>query len=82
MNTALQIAFAGGYGKLGADDNVVGKGLLSFLFPFSLHAVVSILKFEIEFLLKKGLFEKVYTANIYSPITDKLRHLFVAQYLK
>ena len=32
MNTALQIAFAGGYGKLGADDNVVGKGLRSFLF--------------------------------------------------
>ena len=28
----LQIAFAGGYGKLGADDNVVGKGLRSFLF--------------------------------------------------
>ena len=34
MNTALQIAFSGGYGKLGADDNVVGKGLLSFLYPF------------------------------------------------
>lgn len=49
MNTALQIAFAGGYGKLGADDNVVGKGLLRFLPSFfalpTLHMLCSAAQF-------------------------------------